>query len=390
MASTYTEIYYLEYTGAVDNSGNGVRARFNFQGYNRGAMNLDVDATWSVSMSNTDGPMIVMMNGNVVVPGVTAKILTSGTESGNTTGTLEMYPLTTGTTYRLQAYTEGGTPEVDLTFTPELNNNPRAKDLASGTLAESISASTTSLSVYVGDGSASTIKAVWPDTPFYATLMPASPSAGVPNSLDSEIIKVTAVGNDQVGNTTLTVVRGQKGTTTKAFSEGDVVTNAIYAGDAVLLGDDGTAETPTPWVGTLDIENGAITDEKIDFSKFFVKDTYGDQRAINGLGTVGVLQIPTTGIWLISWYGRCFWAGTTGLGSLLKIDVGDTPQTATTEIYNMGMKNLFVIGDTLRENAPAPVPLYVEAGKYVVVRCPAAANGTITGVVNGAYALRVG
>lgn len=266
MASSYTEIYYLEYTGAVDNSGNGVRAQFDFQGYNRGASNLTAGRTWSVSMSNSDGPMCILMANNQEVSGVTAKILTSGTESGTTTGTLEMYPLTAGTTYRLQAYTEGGTPEVDLTFTPELNNNPRAKDLASGTLAESISASTTNLLVYVGNGSASTIKAVWPDTPFYATLMPASPNAGVPNNLDSEIVKVTAVGNDQIGNTTLTVVRGQKGTTTKAFSEGDVVTNAIYAGDAVLLSEEGTEETETPWVGTDDIEDGAITYEKIDTS----------------------------------------------------------------------------------------------------------------------------
>ena len=78
MASSYTEIYYLEYTGAVDNSGNGVRARFNFQGYNRGAMNLDANATWSVSISNTDGPMCVLMANNQTVSGVTAKILTSG------------------------------------------------------------------------------------------------------------------------------------------------------------------------------------------------------------------------------------------------------------------------------------------------------------------------
>lgn len=390
MAATYTELIYLQYTGAVDNSGNGVKAQFSFQGYNRGAMNLDANDTWSVSMSNTDGPMCVLMANNQTVSGVTAKILTSRTESGTTSGTLEMYPLTAGTTYTFQSYDESGTPEVYITFTPTLNNNPRAKDLASGTLAESVSASTTTLLVYVGEGSASTIKAVWPDTPFYASIMPSTPSAGVPNSLDSEIVKVTAVGNDQVGNTALTVVRAQRGTTGKAFTAGAIVTNADYAEDAVLLGDEGTAETPTPWVGTLDIENEAITDKKIDFSKFFVKDTYGDQRAINSVGTIGILQIPTTGVWLISWYGRCYWGGTTGMGSLLKIDVGNTPETATTELYNMGMKNLFTNGDTLRENAPAPVPVYVEAGKYVVVRCPAAANGTITGIVNGAYALRVG
>lgn len=264
MASSYSELYSLTYTGAVDNSGNGVRAQFDFQGIDRTAQFI-ANATWSVSMSNTEGPMCILMANNQTVSGVTAKILTSGYESQYTSGTLEMYPLTAGTTYRLQAYDEGGIPTIDITFTPTLNNNPRAKDLASGTLAESISASTTTLLVYVGEGSASTIKAVWPDTPFYASIMPSTPSAGVPNSLDSEIVKVTAVSNDQVGNTALTVSRAQRGTTGKAFTAGAIVTNADYAEDAVLLGDAGTTETPTPWITTDDIVNGAITSDKLDW-----------------------------------------------------------------------------------------------------------------------------
>ena len=105
------------------------------------------------------------------------------------------------------------------------------KNLASGTLAESVSASTTTLLVYVGEGSASTIKSVWPDTPFYASIMPANPSAGVANSLDSEIVKVTTVGNDQVGNTALAVTRAQRGTTSKAFTAGAIVTNGIFMDD---------------------------------------------------------------------------------------------------------------------------------------------------------------
>lgn len=253
MASSYSELYSLTYTGAVDNSGNGVRAQFDFQGLDRGN-SFQVNSTWPVSFDNTDGPMCALMANNQVVSGVTAKILTSAYESGSIyTGTLEMYPLTAGTTYRLQAYSEGGTPVIDITFTPTLNNNPRAKDLASGTLAESISASTTTLLVYVGEGSASTIKAVWPDTPFYASIMPSTPSAGVPNSLDSEIVKVTAVGNDQVGNTALTVVRAQRGTTGKAFTAGAIVTNADYAEDAVLLADNGSSGNPTPWIDESDV-----------------------------------------------------------------------------------------------------------------------------------------
>ena len=122
------------------------------------------------------------------------------------------------------------------------------KNLASGTLVESVSASATTLLVYVGNGSSSTIQGVWPTPPFYATIMPSNPTAGVANSLDSEIVKVTAVGNDQDGNTVLTVVRGEKGSNTQAFAEGAIVTNANYAEEAVLLGDEETAETPTPWV----------------------------------------------------------------------------------------------------------------------------------------------
>lgn len=136
------------------------------------------------------------------------------------------------------------------------------KNLGSGTLASAISASTTSLSVYVGEGNSSTIKAVWPSVPFYATIMPAVPSAGVPNSLDSEIVKVTAVGSSG-SNTTLTVTRAQRGTTAKAFSQGAIVTNANYADDAVLLGDEGTSASPTSWIGTDDIENEAVNASKI-------------------------------------------------------------------------------------------------------------------------------
>lgn len=171
-----------------------------------------------------------------------------------------------------------------------------AKNLASGTLAESISASTTTLLVYVGEGSASTIKGVWPNTPFYASIMPATPSAGVPNSLDSEIVKVTAVSNDQVGNTALTVIRAQRGTTGKAFTEGAIVTNADYADDAVLLSEEGTSETETPWIETEDITDGAVTGDKIDFSTFphIVACGTISYRALNAQGSASMsIVIPT-------------------------------------------------------------------------------------------------
>ena len=142
-------------------------------------------------------------------------------------------------------------------------SSTHAKDLASGTLYESISASTTTILVYVGEGSAASITGVWPDVPFYASIMPSNPSAGVPNSLDSEIVKVTAVGNDQLGNVSLTVVRAQRGTTSKAFTAGAIVTSAVYAEDAVLLGPDGTTESPSPWIETGDIVDGAVNTAKL-------------------------------------------------------------------------------------------------------------------------------
>lgn len=105
------------------------------------------------------------------------------------------------------------------------------KNLASGTLSETITTSSTTLLVYVGAGSASTIKGVFPTAPFYITVMPFAPNAGVANSLDSEIMLVTAVSNDQVGNVALTVTRAQRNTTAKAFNSGAIVTNGIYMDD---------------------------------------------------------------------------------------------------------------------------------------------------------------
>lgn len=227
----YSSITSMSYVSSVNNSGNGVRARFTFEGVNNGK--LDANDTWAVSLSNTDGPyaMVLDKSTSEQVEGVTAKILTSSAASGNVSGTLELYPLTAGTTYTFQAFDSAYTPSFYFDFTPNIDNTPKVKNLASGTLAESVSASATTLLVFVGNGSASTIKGVWPDTPFYATIMPSNPTAGVPNSLDSEIVKVTDVGNDQVGNTTLSVVRGQRGTTAKAFSAEAVVTNGIFMDD---------------------------------------------------------------------------------------------------------------------------------------------------------------
>ena len=96
------------------------------------------------------------------------------------------------------------------------------------------------------------------DKPFYVTIMPASGDEPA-NSTNSEIVLVTGISGKN-----LTVTRGQRSTTAKAFTSGAIVTMGIYAEDAVLLGDEGTAVgTPAPWVDTSDIKNGAITTNKI-------------------------------------------------------------------------------------------------------------------------------
>lgn len=104
------------------------------------------------------------------------------------------------------------------------------QNLASGVLASDISSSATSLGVNCGEGSSSTLTAVWPSVPFYITVMPAYPTLGVANSLNSEIMLVSALSasNNVV---TMTVSRGQRGTTAKAFSEGAIITNGIYTAD---------------------------------------------------------------------------------------------------------------------------------------------------------------
>lgn len=139
------------------------------------------------------------------------------------------------------------------------------KNLVSGVLAQSITTSTTNVLVNIAENvDSSGIQSFFPTPPFYITIMPKSPTIGVANRLDSEILRVTAVGSDQSGNASLTCVRGQRDTTAKAFSAGDIVTVGIYADDAVFLGGEGSAVgTPAPWVDTSDIKNGAITTNKI-------------------------------------------------------------------------------------------------------------------------------
>lgn len=104
------------------------------------------------------------------------------------------------------------------------------QNLASGVLSADITSSATTITVSCGTGTASALTGVWPATPFYITVMPSIPVAGVANSLDSEVMKVTAKSSSG-GVVSMTVTRAQRGTTAKAFSQLAIVTNGIYIDD---------------------------------------------------------------------------------------------------------------------------------------------------------------
>ena len=160
------------------------------------------------------------------------------------------------------------------------------KDLVSGVLAESITTSTTNVLVTIAENiSASEIQSFFPTPPFYITIMPKSPVVGVANRLNSEILHVTEVGNDQVGNAALTCVRGQRDTTAKAFEAGSIVTVGVYTDDAVLLGGTGTTETETPWIGVADIIWSQMIDKIYPVGSIFMSATLSTASAVsNALG----------------------------------------------------------------------------------------------------------
>ena len=90
-------------------------------------------------------------------------------------------------------------------------------NLGAATLSSAITSSQTSITVDASDAS------TFPSTPFYATI---SPIGETPNLLNAEIVKVTAISSG-----TLTVTRGQRSTTAKAFAAGSVIFNGVYAQD---------------------------------------------------------------------------------------------------------------------------------------------------------------
>lgn len=97
--------------------------------------------------------------------------------------------------------------------------NYNKANLAAAQIPSAITASQTSITV---DASES---ALFPTVPFFATIMPAG---GVPNTLNSEIVQVTAV---DTASGALTITRAQRGTTAKAQDEGAVIMNGVYIED---------------------------------------------------------------------------------------------------------------------------------------------------------------
>ena len=242
------------------------------------------------------------------------------------------------------------------------------KNLVSGVLAQSITTSTTNILVNVAQGiSASEVQSFFPTPPFYITIMPKSPTVGVANRLDSEILKVTAVGNDQSGNATLTCVRGQRDTTAKAFSAGDIVTVGIYTDDAVFLGGEGSAVgTPAPWIDTSDIKNGAITTDKIADKAItsdkvnwttlkcgIVSDPVSDTIPANGRTRIAQITLPkgkyaliaTASYWASAVARRCLYISfesTTGgtINSMMNGAYGTTASGDTMEVTNTALVDI--------------------------------------------------
>ena len=89
------------------------------------------------------------------------------------------------------------------------------KDLANGLIGTALTSVATTLVLQAGYGDS------MPAVPFFLTITPAGQLSTMGNS---EIVRVTARTGD-----TLTIERAQKGTTYRAFSIGDIVSNSIYA-----------------------------------------------------------------------------------------------------------------------------------------------------------------
>lgn len=249
------------------------------------------------------------------------------------------------------------------------------KNLVSGVLAQSITTSTTNVLVNIADNiDASGIQSFFPTPPFYITIMPKTPTVGVANRLDSEILQVTAVGNGQSGNASLTCVRGQRDTTAKSFDVGSIVTVGIYADDAVFLGGEGSAvENPAPWIETSDIKNGAITTNKIadgavksakiDWATFncgIVSNPDSNTIPANGRTRIAHITLPKGKYALIA--TASYWADNNARRNLYISFESSTGGTVTSMLN--GLYGTTASGDTLEVTNTALVD--ITAGQATV------------------------
>lgn len=162
------------------------------------------------------------------------------------------------------------------------------KNLANGILALGVSDTDTTWVLQNGYG------AGMPDVPFYLT---ATPFGQLSTMGNSEIVNVTARTTD-----TLTVQRGAKGTTAKAFDVGAVVSNGIY--------------TDEKW-----------TSDNIDFTTFNFDTT---ERVIGKRGSKTVYQKVLSGTINVTASALQIPHGITGLDEMLLchsiIALGAAPQ----------------------------------------------------------------
>lgn len=114
------------------------------------------------------------------------------------------------------------------------------------------------------------------DNPFYVTIMPASGSEPA-NTTNSEIALVTGISG-----TNLIVTRGQRSTTARAFTSGAIVTNGIYAEDAVLLANGSASGSSTYRKKLVDKDGNTIIPIMGDIGPVY---TASLQSASGGIAT---------------------------------------------------------------------------------------------------------
>lgn len=180
------------------------------------------------------------------------------------------------------------------------------KNLANAQLLNPVTTSATTITVKQSQGDS------LPDVPFFATLSPLGMLSTIDNS---EIIEVTARSDD-----TLTVVRGQRGTTAKEFQAESILANSVYAEDLEgMLSKDGgemtgpliidgettspggkyyATEVTIPYPGTMNLSGFGFRPREVEMFR-------AAQEGLNGrLSSRGVAVENASGIFQRAEYTR--------------------------------------------------------------------------------------